>query len=214
MLIQGFSQVNSHVYGDIMASQYRFRYRVFAQRQNYAVPVYNAMEYDAYDTPATVYFTWTDENGEVMGVSRVKPTDRPYMIKDIWPDLVDGELPESIRVWESSRFGVERSLDKNIKMMVAGALVCANQEFALLNGIDYYVGIMHPRIWKAVFEDSGAKVEYLGEVKRIEGGDKVVAAKMPVSFQILANVRETMGFDRPVLQMPGLKNKLDVKMVA
>lgn len=209
MHIKGFSQENSHEYGNVMASQYRFRYRVFAERQNYNVPVYNNMEYDTYDTPATVYFTWQDQNGEVMGVSRVKPTDRPYMIKDIWPELVTNTaLPESIKIWESSRFGIERSLDKDLKKTVAGALVCANLEFGLLNGIDYYIGVMHPRIWKAVFEDSGWKVEFLGNVMRIDGGDKVVAAKMPVSFLNLANVRKVMGFHHPVLQMPGLVNKL------
>lgn len=212
MEIKGFSQENAHQYGDIMSLQYKFRYKVFAERQHYAVPVYKGMEYDTYDTPATVYFTWQNEEGEVMGVSRVKPTDRPYMIKDIWPELVKNiEMPESIKVWESSRFGIDKCLDKSIKKEIAGALVCANLEFGLLNGIDYYVGVMHPRIWKAVFEDSGWPVEFLGDVTKIEGGDKVVAAKMPVSFKNLANVRKVMGFTHPVLQMPELVNNLEVE---
>jgi acyl homoserine lactone synthase len=211
MRIKGFSQENSYEYGNVMASQYRFRYKVFAERQHYKVPVYNNMEYDAYDTPATVYFTWQDQNGEVMAVSRVKPTDRPYMIKDIWPNLIAGELPESVKVWESSRLAVDKSLDKELKKNVAAALVCANLEFGLLNGIDYYIGIMHPRIWEVVFEDVGAKIEFLGDVRRIEGGDKVVAGKLPVSFSNLANVRKTMGFKSPVLQMPGLVNNLEIK---
>ncbi len=209
MLIKGFSQENSHEYGNVIASQYRLRYRIFAKRQQYDVPTYNSMEYDSYDTPATVYFTWQDDNGEVMGVSRVKPTDRPYMIKELWPELMEKTpLPQSIKVWESSRFGVEKSLDIDTKRQVSGALVCANMEFALLNGIDYYIGVMHPRIWKAVFEDAGWPVEFMGDVKRIPGGDKVVAAKMPVSFDNLASIRKTMGFINPVLQIPGLENSL------
>ena len=214
MQIKGFSQHNSYVYGNILESQYSLRHRVFAERQRYDVPTFNNMEYDAYDTPATVYFTWENEHGEVLGVSRVKPTDRPYMIKDIWPELVETiDLPESIKVWESSRFGIDRSLDSNLRKQITGALVCANMEYALLNGIDYYVGIMHPRIWKAVFENSGWKVEFLGEPRKIEGGDRVVAAKMPVSFEILKSIKKTMGFTKPVLVMPKEK-QFDEESVA
>lgn len=213
MFIKGFSQDNAHLYGDAMAAQYRLRYRVFAQRQGYDVPVYNGMEYDAYDTPATVYFTWQNDEGETLGVSRVKPTDRPYMIKEIWPELVNKiDLPSSIKIWESSRFGLEKSLDKQKKKEVIGALVCANMEFGLINGIDFYIGVMHPLIWKAVFEDSGWKVEFIGDIQRIEGGDRVVAAKMPVSFHNLAKIREVMGFKYPVLQMPNLDNTLDAEV--
>lgn len=203
MEIKGFSQHNSYVFGNILESQYNLRHRVFAKRQKYDVPTFHNMEYDTYDTPATVYFTWQDEHGEVLGVSRVKPTDRPYMIKDIWPELVEKiNLPESIKIWESSRFGIDRSLDSQTRKEITGALVCANMEYALLNGIDYYVGIMHPRIWKAVFENSGWPVEFLGDARKIEGGDRVVAAKMPVSFEILKSIRQAMNFSKPVLIMP------------
>lgn len=206
MIIKGFSQSSAYNYGDIMAAQYKLRYKIFAQRQSYDVPIYNEMEYDSYDTPATVYFTWQDDNNETLGVSRVKPTDRSYMIEDLWPDLITSmEMPKSIKVWESSRFGVEKSVDAATKKQVIGALVCANLEFGLLNGIDYYIGIMHPRIWKRTFVDSGWEVEFLGDPKIIDGGDRVVAAKMPVSFKHLVNVKNTMGFDGPVLQMPNQK---------
>ena len=78
---------NAHHFGDALPQIFRLRYRQFKERQNYAVPVFKDMEYDSYDTPATVYLVWLDRDNRVCGTSRLNSTDRPHMLGDIWPDI-------------------------------------------------------------------------------------------------------------------------------
>lgn len=50
---------------------------------------------------------------EVRGSVRTAPTDRPYMIKDLWPEMVpENQLPNSMSVWEASRFCVEQAIEQ------------------------------------------------------------------------------------------------------
>ena len=52
--------------------------------------------------------------GEVLGSWRLLPTIRPYMLKDVFPELLYGALaPEAPDVWEISRFAVSRRVASN-----------------------------------------------------------------------------------------------------
>ena len=103
----------AHLCGTAFAGQHRLRYRLFVERQHYDVPSYGGMEYDQFDTPAATYLVSPDTNGsgEARGIARLIPTNRPYMIKELWPELVKGEpLPCSDVVYEASRFGIDDRL--------------------------------------------------------------------------------------------------------
>jgi N-acyl-L-homoserine lactone synthetase len=91
-MIDAITWENSHLYGNALVSQHRLRHRVFVEREGYQVPTYHGLEYDQYDTPAAVYLVWRDEKGEARGISRLIPTERPYMIRDIWSDFVTARL--------------------------------------------------------------------------------------------------------------------------
>jgi hypothetical protein len=102
---------NAHRHGDVMPQLLRLRYRQFKERQNYEVRVYNNMEFDQYDTPETVYLVWLDEQRQVGGTSRLNSTCGPYMLKDIWADMIEGhELPYSSDVWEGTRICIDKAL--------------------------------------------------------------------------------------------------------
>jgi acyl homoserine lactone synthase len=59
------------------------------------------MEYDQYDTPAATYLVWLDGSGVARGCVRVTPTDRPYMIRDNWPEMCETRpLPDSLSEWK------------------------------------------------------------------------------------------------------------------
>src|SRR5437764_515644 len=98
---------NAHEYGSVLPQLHRLRYRQFKERQSYDVPVYNGMEYDQYDNLATVYLVLTDAHGVVRGCSRLNPTDRPYMLKDLWPHMADRPLPCSPLICEGTRICIE-----------------------------------------------------------------------------------------------------------
>lgn len=184
---------NDHEHGGLIYKQFELRHQSFIERQSYDVPTFDGMEYDKYDTPATNYLVWVDEIGAVRGVSRKAPTDRAYMIKEIWPAIVTKiPLPDSADVWESSRFAVDKTLDVATRRQIVGDLVSAGLEFGLENNIKGYVGVMPPTIWRSVFERCGWPIEQIGPVVTLDTGERIVAGWMGVREEYLARVKETM----------------------
>lgn len=191
---------NSHLFGGALASQHRLRHRVFVERQQWNIPSYRGMEYDQYDTPAAHYLIWRDETGEARGVSRLSPTDIPYMLEEQWPDMVtNGTLPKSPLVWEATRFGIDRDLEPAQRKQILQELVIAYLEFGLKEGITHMLGVMPTLIWRAIFINSGWPLEFLGEPRKL-AGDKVCPAMGALTPEILARVREKTGIHQPVLR--------------
>ena len=179
---------NSHKFGSVLEAIFRLRYEQFFERQNYETFVKGKREFDRYDTYATNYIIYRDKDNNVLGTSRKAPTTMPYMIEEIWPFLVNGSLPKADNVWESSRFCVDKNIPHEKRKEVVTHLVAAGQLFGLKNDIEYFVGVMHPAIWRSVFIKNGWPVEALGDVHTLDDGSKVLAAKMPVSQKIMNEI--------------------------
>jgi acyl homoserine lactone synthase len=191
---------NAHNYGDALPQIFRLRYRQFKERQNYAVPAIRQMEYDQYDTPATVYLADLDEKGSVRATSRLNATDRPHMLSDLWPDMVEYQpLPQSSDIWEGTRICIDKALPAATREQIKWEIVIAYLEFGLHNGIKKYVGIMQNLIWHKVFIQSGWGAEYLGAEKLVDGV-RTRAGQVHVSEQALARVRQKTGIAYRVLQ--------------
>jgi acyl homoserine lactone synthase len=143
---------------------------------------------------------WRDETGAARGVARLSPTDRPYMVKDVWPGMVTSRaLPSSTAVWEGTRFGVDKDLPPALRRRIVGELVLGYLEFGLAAGVKQIIGVMPTLIWRAVFSSNGWPVELLGE-PRVLGSDKCVAGLLSLSPEVMAKVRAKTGIFRPVLE--------------
>ena len=187
-------------FGAALASQFRLRYQMLVDAQYWDVGRFQGMEYDQYDTPAATYLVWQDEHGVVRGSVRTVPTDRPYMLKDLWPDIVEKiPLPQSLSVWEATRFCVDRDLPKEVRQRVKHELVCAFLEFGLKNDIRQMIGVMPRKLWESCFIQSGWDIEFLGPEKQVDATDIIIAGLMPISLSILQKVRATTGITGPVL---------------
>ena len=79
---------NIHEHGHLLVAQFKLRYKEFIIRQGYDVKTFDEMEYDEYDSPATSYLIYRDEDGIVQGVSRLTPVTNGCMLKEIWPHIV------------------------------------------------------------------------------------------------------------------------------
>lgn len=181
---------NMHEYGDIMPSMLKLRHKEFKERQSYNVPTFKDMEYDAYDTPAAAYIVWRDNNGIVHGCSRMSPTDRAYMINDLWPNIVTSiPLPNEEYIWESSRFAIDSALPPDVRQRVKLEILQAKIEYALALNIKGMIGVMSPLIWRAVFVNSGWPITNIGPVTILDSGEKVVAGWINVKPEILSNIR-------------------------
>lgn len=193
---------NAHRFGDVLPQLLRLRYKQFRERQGYDVRVFKDMEFDQYDTPETVYLVRLDEQNRVQGTSRLNPTSSPYMLKDLWPEMVEGHpLPCAADVWEGTRICIDKALPGAVRERIKWEIVLGYLEFGLANGITRFIGIMQNFIWLRVFIQSGWGAEFLGPEHRIDG-IKTRAGEVHVTREALQRVRAKTGISEPVLANP------------
>jgi N-acyl-L-homoserine lactone synthetase len=192
---------NSHFFrGNPIYEQHRLRHKCIVRRQSWNVPAIRNMEYDQYDNPAAYYIVWRDRDGRAYGSSRLYPTDRPYMLEEVFPHLVTNtKLPKSAEIWEGSRFCVDESLSPRMRKRIAQELVIGYLEFALDQGITGIAGVMYPAYCRNIFIRNGWDIEWLGEPGKSQEGYKIVAGMLPVSKLVLEKVRRTTGIYETVI---------------
>jgi len=84
-----------------------YRYRVFVEKLGWKLANDGVTELDQFDRDDTLYVMARERDARLSGVARLLPTDRPYLLSDVFPDLLDGRPPpRSAKVWELSRFAV------------------------------------------------------------------------------------------------------------
>jgi N-acyl-L-homoserine lactone synthetase len=184
----------AHLFGKTVPDIHRLRYREFIERQRYDVPVFKDMEYDRYDTPVAVHIAWRDDSGQVRGAIRISPTSYPYMIKDLWPEIVEScPLPDTDKVWEATRMCIDRTLPVEMRDSIHVGLILAMLDFALRNGIEAYIGVAPAALWKYTFIRHGWPIEFLGATHVVENGEKVRAAIGLASQETMESVKCTSG---------------------
>lgn len=166
-MVEAFSLRTAHYFGDALASQARLRYRVFVEQRGLQHPFYDGMEYDQFDTPGAVYFTWRDEGAVVRGLIRLLPTTLPYMMQSYWAHLmVEEPLPRARNVWEVTRLCVDRSYKGSDRFRVMPEIMCAVQEYCSQTGIDTIVGVTRKHLIEYFLREG---VRWLGPEDIIEG---------------------------------------------
>ena len=84
----------------------RYRHKVFIEMLGWDLKARNQLEFDQFDRPDTLYMVSQNESGEVNGCARLLPTNRPYLLGEVFPELMNGmPVPCSSDVWELSRVG-------------------------------------------------------------------------------------------------------------
>jgi acyl homoserine lactone synthase len=82
-----------------------YRHKVFVETLGWDLKTHEGMELDQFDRPDTLYMVSQDEDGTVNGCARLLPTDQPYLLGEVFPQLMQGQpIPCSPDVWELSRF--------------------------------------------------------------------------------------------------------------
>jgi acyl homoserine lactone synthase len=85
----------------------QYRHKIFIERLGWQLPAENGMERDQFDRPDTLYVIARNANGAICGCARLLPTTRPYLLGDIFPNLLAGmPVPCDNATWELSRFAV------------------------------------------------------------------------------------------------------------
>lgn len=82
-----------------------YRHKVFIEMLGWELETRNGEELDQFDRPDTLYVVSQDDDGNVNGCARLLPTSQPYLLGEIFPQLMNGaEVPCSDEIWELSRF--------------------------------------------------------------------------------------------------------------
>ena len=93
---------------DLYSKVAHYRHRIFVERLGWQLQTKDGGELDQFDRPDrpdTIYVIAQNDEGQVIGCARLLPTLRPYLLSDIFPQLLNGmEPPRSPEVWELSRF--------------------------------------------------------------------------------------------------------------
>jgi acyl homoserine lactone synthase len=205
MAVDIFNWETAHLFGDALPSQHRLRRKLFIDRQNYAVPVYNELEYDQYDTPAATYVVRRDPHGVVRAVNRLIPSTMPYMIRDLWPDLLSAcPMPDSWEIWESSRFGVDNDLDPATRERYLSELLCGIVEFGLRRNVSWFLALLTAPLVRRSLIAAGLDVEVLGPARAIGGCPPALPIRVNVTEASVAELRRRKGLAGPVLNETGL----------
>ncbi|PKD38234.1 N-acylhomoserine lactone synthase [Methylomonas sp. Kb3] len=90
-----------------------YRHRVFVEQLGWQLQTFGNTEQDQFDRDDTIYVISRDKYGDITGCARLLPTTRPYLLGEVFPQLLNGmPVPNSPDVWELSRFA---SVDFNTK---------------------------------------------------------------------------------------------------
>jgi acyl homoserine lactone synthase len=211
-MIEAFSWATAHLHGRAFAAQHELRHRLFVERNGWDVPSYDGMEYDQFDTPAATYLTWLDADHVVRGVSRLIPTTRPYMIKELWPHLAS-DHPCTPKVWEATRFGIDHAVDAATRRRIAAEIVLACQEFGIAHGVERYYVLMPTLIIRRVIAAVGCRYRFLGPIADF-GGYNVAAASVEVSPADLRRIRDQVGISSPVLMTEPIHAEIGIAEAA
>lgn len=126
----------------------RYRHKVFVEKLGWQLKCDDSLEYDQFDRDDTVYVIAQNETAEVIGSARLLPTTRPYLLSEVFPQLLNGMPPPcSPDVWELSRFAAVdfnsrggSALDQ-FSSPIAVGLLRASQKCATAHGAKRFITV-------------------------------------------------------------------------
>ncbi|OFX13316.1 MAG: hypothetical protein A2516_02100 [Alphaproteobacteria bacterium RIFOXYD12_FULL_60_8] len=177
----------------MLDSVFKLRHAVFFERLGWDVRSVCGREIDDFDTPEAIYGVALDESGTMEGCFRLLPTTGPYMLKDVFAELLHGQpAPRGETVLESSRFSVLPAEwhynAKQALFTVTGRLLMSQITYCLEHGIDTVVSVTDVR-FERVLKAVGLSFERYGPPIRI-GKSLAVAGWQHPTEENLKQVEE------------------------
>ncbi|MBB1268761.1 acyl-homoserine-lactone synthase [Shewanella sp. SR44-3] len=167
------NKMSSNVNNQILDQIFKLRNETFKQRLGWEVKTENGMEKDNFDKLNVSHIAMTDKSDNVIGCWRALPTQGEYMLKDIFPELLQGEAaPLCEDVWEISRFTVRKGDGEKGAGLVnssTAALVKSFYDFARENEIKHYV-LVTTVACERILRLLGVKTRRMGAGKSLQIG--------------------------------------------
>jgi N-acyl-L-homoserine lactone synthetase len=184
-------------------AMFRNRAETFSDRLGWEVVVKDGRERDVFDDANPLYLVSVDpDTEEYWGSLRLLPTTGPNMLRDVFPQLLDGDTIESATIWESSRIcaaAVVERLERNRNGInaVLSELILGIGEVAVAAGLTQIVSVFDARIFR-VLKAAGCNPQIIGTPQRI-GGVMSYAGLFDTGERPLEAFRAATGIDHSVL---------------
>jgi len=190
-------------YAAQLDAMHQLRYRVFKERLGWNVHTIDGRERDEFDDLDPLYLLALDEGGAVVGSWRFLPTTGPYMLRDVFSQLLDGRpAPSDMGTWEGSRFAVERSRLRGSTLasvsQVAGELLCSVVETCMAMGVRELITVYDRRMARLLCR-MGCPPRQQSRCHTI-GQAAAMAGYFDMTAEVLDSIREAT--DRAVMRQP------------
>ncbi len=193
----------------VLPSFFELRHEVFNNRLGWNLPVEDGREHDQFDNSDAVYITIKNDFNHVVAGARLLPTSVPNLLSDVFPFLVEGEVPRSPAIYEVTRVAVDHRRERLTPLFriantmgvskpnVAGMLFSAIFEFGIKANLTNLVSVSCTRM-ERILKRSGWNIRRLGQVHRINEID-VVGEDSDVTMANLMSIRSKARIVGPIL---------------
>lgn len=184
-------------------AMFRNRAETFAERLGWEVIVKAGRERDVFDNSSPLYLISVDPiTEEYRGSLRLLPTTGPNMLRDVFPQLLDGDYIESATIWECSRIcavAPPRQPERNGSGVnyILNELILGIGEVAVAAGLTQVAAVFDVRMLR-VLKAAGCNPEIIGTPQRI-GDVMCYAALFDTGEGPLKAFRTATGIDCSVL---------------
>lgn len=191
-----------------MDAMFRNRAETFSERLGWEVMVKDGYERDRFDDANPLYLVSVDpDTEEYWGSLRLLPTTGPNMLRDVFPQLLDGDYIESATIWECSRICAVAARGQPERNgggvnYVRSELILGIGEVAVTAGLTQIAAVFDARILR-VLRTAGCNPEIIGTPQQI-GEIMSYAGLFDTGEGPLKAFRAATGIDHSVLA-PGAR---------
>lgn len=183
-------------YAGELRLMFRQRCRVFKQRMGWTVPAEDGEERDGFDDFYPIYLLAYGDGPGLVGSWRFLPTTGPYMLRDVFPQLLAGAKPPyHPLIWEGSRFAVERHGSRG---RVSSELLCAVTETCIAFGIRELITVYDARM-ERLLPRLGCPPKWQSQPCRL-GTSLAYTGRFDMNHATLSNLRAVGGIKGSVIR--------------
>lgn len=192
-------------FGPALRDMHKLRHRVFKERLGWSVTSVDGQERDEFDRLDPIYLLAMSDGGDVAGAWRMLPTTGPYMLRDVFPHLLEGrQAPTAGDLWEVSRFAVDcpDGADDSLATVnhITSELFCGLIEYCIGRGIREVVTVYDIRIAR-LLPRIGCRPKWRSGVHQI-GNTRALAGFFDIGADVLEAVRAASGIGGSVIWEP------------
>lgn len=146
-MLWGITGADAGDHAELFENIWRFRHQHFVERFGWeALRQADGREIDAFDDEHAVHLPLVHDN-HVVGYTRLLRTDKPHLLSDIYPELMDGlDWPKGRHIYEWTRCVAEIGGLTIAGVPVSHMLMTGVMEYCLITGIQSLIVETHPKL--------------------------------------------------------------------